>query len=80
MHTSAHMVYSKSDIKMHSEDIESKIAGSLTVCVWASMELQILHVFAVQLYVEFLQGVVPLPQSWLQAQDPLNMFLHQTGL
>lgn len=63
MHTSAHMVYSKSDIQMQSEDIESKSAGSLTVCVWASMELQILHVFAVQLHVEFLQGVVPLPQS-----------------
>lgn len=63
MHTSARMVYSKSDIQMHREDIESKIAGSLTVCVWASMELQILHVFAVQLHVEFLQGVFPLPQS-----------------
>lgn len=65
---------------MHREDIESKIVGSLTVRVWASMELQILHVFAVQLHVEFLQGVFPLPQSWLQAQDPLNVFLHQTGL
>lgn len=52
----------------------------LTVCVRASVQLQVLHVFAVQLHVEFLQRVVPLPQSWLQPQDPLHVLLHQAGL
>lgn len=36
---------------------------SLTVSVGAGVQLQVLHVFAVQLHVEFLQRVVPLPQS-----------------
>lgn len=53
---------------------------SLTVCVRAGVQLQVLHVFAVQLHVEFLQGVVPLPQSRLQSQDALHMLLHQAGL
>lgn len=52
----------------------------LTVCVRAGVKLQVLHVFAVQLHVELLQWVFPLPQSWFQPQDPLNVFLHQTGL
>lgn len=52
----------------------------LTVGVWASVELQVLHVFAVQLHVELLQWVFPLPQRWFQPQDPLHVFLHQAGL
>lgn len=35
----------------------------LTVSVGAGVKLQVLHVFAVQLHVELLQGVFPLPQS-----------------
>lgn len=54
--------------------------ASLTACVGAGVQLQVLHVLAVQLHVEFLQGVVPLPQSRLQAQDSLHVLLHQAGL
>lgn len=54
--------------------------GGLTVCVRAGVELQVLHVFAVQLHVELLQGAVSLPQNGLQAQDALHMLLHQAGL
>lgn len=52
----------------------------LTVCVRAGVQLQVLHVFAVQLHVELLQGAVPLPQSCLQAADALHVLLHQAGL
>lgn len=50
------------------------------MCVGAGVQLQVLHVFAVQLHVELLQGAVPLPESRLQAQDPLHVLLHQAGL
>lgn len=50
------------------------------MCVGAGVQLQVLHVFAVQLQVEFLQGAVPLPQGRLQAADALHVLLHQAGL
>lgn len=50
------------------------------MCVGAGVQLQVLHVFAVQLHVELLQGAVPLPQSRLQAADALHVLLHQAGL
>lgn len=48
--------------------------------VRAGMQLQILYVFAVQLHVELLQGLISLPQRGLQAEDPLYVFFHQVCL